>query len=201
MLFSGAWPAVVERRRGRRRWRGRRRGRRGRRRFRGRRRRGEPGGGDQHRPGAGLHEDHREPRGARVHGHTVRQAAGGPAPVPAPRAGGPVAGRAERHQAAEHVLPGAVRVFPRVRGRGDVEPQHQAVRGLSVPEHLDTAQTTHQAPFERGPSLPGNDGLARIVVIGTELFENQKVCENTRSNVLKQCFPTYFWFLRRLCGF
>jgi len=66
-----------------------------------------------------------------------------------------VAGRAERYQAAEHVLPGAVRVFSRVRGRGDVEPEHQALRGLPVSEHMDTEEATHQAPFERRASRQG----------------------------------------------
>lgn len=62
---------------------------------------------------------------------------------------------AERHKAAEHVLPGAVRVLSRIRWRRDVEPEHQALRGLPVPEHLDTEETTHQAPFEQRASRQG----------------------------------------------
>lgn len=154
MLFSRTGQAVVQRRCGRRcRWRGRYRCRR--RRARGRRRRREPGGSDQHGHGAGLHENHRQPRGARVHGHTVRQTAVRPTSVPEASAGGPVDGRVERHQVAEHLLSGTVRVLSRIRGRGDVEPEHQTVRGLPVPKHLDTAETANQTPLQRGPSLEG----------------------------------------------
>jgi len=73
-----------------------------------------------------------------------------------------VDGSAERHQAAEHVLPGAVRVFPRVRWRGDVESEHQALRGLPVPEHLDTEETTHQAPFEQRASRQGESAAPAL---------------------------------------
>jgi len=73
-----------------------------------------------------------------------------------------VDGRAERHQTAEHVLPGTVRVLSRVRWRGDVEPEHQTLRGLPVPERLDTEETTHQAPFEQRASRQGESSAVGI---------------------------------------
>lgn len=44
-----------------------------------------------------------------------------------------------RHQAPQQLLSGEVRILPRLRGGGDVEPQHEPERGLFVFEHLGAA--------------------------------------------------------------
>nr|XP_036673709.1 translation initiation factor IF-2 isoform X4 [Drosophila suzukii]XP_036673710.1 translation initiation factor IF-2 isoform X4 [Drosophila suzukii] len=85
------------------------------------------------------------PRGPCLHGHPLRQAAPrGPA-LPQAGSGGALARRPRRHTAFRHLRPRALRVLPGLLRRGDLEPQHQCVRGLPLHKRLGAGQGTPSA--------------------------------------------------------
>ena len=108
------------------------------------------GGRDDQRPRPRILAHHTRQGGAHILRDPVREAADRSPSFQEAVADRAVARRAERHRVAQQLLPGEVRVLPRVPRRGDVEPKHQHLRGLPVPEHLGVGEVPPEAQGLRG---------------------------------------------------